>query len=241
MSSRKYLQERRQKEKQQNRNLTFLIGGGVILVVAALVYAVISSKEVNLRPKQIIQPEFLELDQFGLSGLGDPQAPVEIEVYSDFSCLHCADFALETNRLLADEYIKTGQVSLVFRTVGNLAEAPALQQAAEAAYCAGEQGSFWHFHDLIFANQVRLFTNRAANVSGTMRSFAEILALDIDQFEQCVEEWKYQELVAENWETATQLGTTGTPTFFINNLMLRGNQPYENFQAVIDQALAATQ
>lgn len=241
MNSRRYIQERRRKQARQNSYLMLIMVGGVVLVAAALIYAAITSSKVNLTAKQIIQPVFTELDQYDLSSLGDPQAPVRIEAYSDFSCSHCADFALGTNKILAEEYIKTGQVSLVFKTVGYLAEAPALQQAAEGAYCAGEQGSFWHFHDLIFANQIRLFTNRAADVSRTLRSFAEILALNIDQFETCVAEGKYQELVYANQTQANQLGVSGTPTFFINGVMLRGNQPYEMFQQAIEDALAASQ
>lgn len=239
MSSRKYIQERRQKRKRQNSALILIMAGGIVLVFAAVIYAVITSANVNLAPRQINQPQLTEVEQYDLSSLGNPQAPVIIEAYSNFSCSHCADFALDTGKLIEEEYIKTGQASLVFRTVGSSVEAPALQQAAEAAYCAGEQGSFWQFHDLIFANQVRLFTNRAANVSRTMRTFAELLTLNLGDFEECVAEGKYQELVSANQTQATQLGVTGTPTFFINGVMLRGNQPYEVFQQAIEDALVA--
>lgn len=239
MSSRKYLEERRQKSRRQNNVYLLIMAGGVVLVFAAVIIAILTSSRVNLPARQINQPALTELEQFDLSSLGNPQAPVVIEEYSDFGCAHCADFALETKKLIEEEYIKSGQVSLVFRTVGSLAQAPALQQAAESAYCAGEQGSFWHFHDLLFANQVRLFTNRTADVSRTMRSFAEMLELKLDEFEACVAEGKYQELVSEDQLKASQLGITGTPTFFINGVMLRGNQPYENFQQAIEEALAA--
>ena len=239
MSSRKYIEERRQKRKRQNSLLTLMMAGGVILVLGAVVYAIITSSNVKLRAGQIEKPEFSELDQFDLSGLGDPQAPIVIEEYSDFGCSHCADFALETKKLLEEEYIKTGQVSLVFRTVGFLAEAPALQQSAEAVYCAGEQGAFWDFHDLLFANQVKLFTNRAADISKSMETFADLLELDLDEFEGCIAEGKYQQLVSENQTAAANLGMTGTPYFVINGIILRGNQPIENFRQAIEEAQAA--
>lgn len=239
MSSREYLEKRRQKNKRQNSIYILIMAGGVVLVFAAVIYAIITSSRVNLTARQIERPALTELEQFDLSSLGDPQASVVIEEYSDFGCAHCADFALDTKKLIEEEYIKTGKAVLVFHTVGSLAQAPALQQAAESAYCAGEQESFWQFHDLLFANQVRLFTNRAADVSRTMRSFAEMLELKLDDFEVCVEEGKYQALVSADQLKASQLGVTGTPTFFINGVMLRGNQPYENFQQAIEEALAA--
>jgi protein-disulfide isomerase len=237
MSSRKYIQERRKKQKRQNTLLMLMMGGGVLLVFAAVIYAVLTSSRVNLSARQIKQPELTDLEQYDLSGLGDPDAPVLIEAYSDFSCSHCGDFALETAHILEDEYIESGQASMVFNAVGFLAEAPALQQAVEAAYCAGEQGEFWNFHDLIYANQVMLFTNRGADVSRTMESFAEILNLDLDEFGACVAEGKYQVLVEANQAEATQRGVTGTPTFFINGVKLVGNQPIENFRQAIEEAL----
>lgn len=241
MSSRKYIEERRQKRKRQNTLYTIIMGGGIVLVLAAVIIAVISSSNVNLKAGQIVQPEFTELEQFGLTGLGDPQAPVIIEEYSDFGCSFCADFALETKKLLEDEYIKSGQVALVFRTIGRLADAPALQQAAESVYCASEQGAFWDYHDLLFANQVKLFTNRSANISKTLETFADMLELDQGEFQACVAEGKYQQVVAENQVAAVDLGITGTPTFVINGVIMSGNQPFENFQQVIDQALAGSQ
>ena len=207
--------------------------------LAAVIYASVTSSNVNIRTRQIEQPEFTELEQFDLTGLGDPQAPVLIEEYSSFDCGHCGNFALETKKLLEEEYIKTGQVAIVFRSLGYLEGAPAIQQAVEAVHCAGEQGQFWNFHDLLFANQVRLFTNRTANISKTIETFAEILELNRSDFEICMAEGKYQELVNENREAASELGITGTPTFVINGVLLRGNQPYENFQNAIENALAA--
>ena len=238
MTSRKYIEERRQKRKKQNTLYTLIMVGGVVLVLAAVVFAFISSSNVNLKADQIVQPEFTELEQYGLVGLGDSQAPVIIEEYSDFGCSFCADFALETKKLLEDEYIKTGQVALVFRTIGHLADAPALQQAAEAVYSASEQGAFWDYHHLLFANQVKLFSNRSANISKTLETFADVLDLDEGDFRTCVAEGKYQQVVAENQTAAAGLGITGTPTFLINGVILRGNQPFENFQQVIDEALA---
>lgn len=220
--------------------LMLLMGGGVALVFAAVIFAVITSSRVNLSDRQIKKPELTEVEQYDISSLGDPEAPVVIEAYSDFSCSHCADFALNTADLLEEEYIKTGQATIVFKTVGFLAEIPVLQQAVESAYCAGEQGAFFQFHDLIFANQAQLFTNRTADISRTMRTFADILNLDLEDFDSCVLDVKYQALVSSNQAEAAEKGVTGTPTFFVNGVKLVGNQPYENFQQAIEAALAVS-
>lgn len=239
MSSRKYIEERRQKRNRQTRYLTMMMAGGVIMVLAAVIYASVTSSNVNIRSRQIEQPEFTTLEQFDLSGLGNPQAPVIIEEYSSFGCGHCGDFALETKKLLEEEYISTGQVAIIFRALEYLEGSTAIQQAVEAVYCAGEQGQFWNYHDLLFANQARLFSNRAANISKTVETFSELLDLNQSDFEACLTDGKYRQLVIENQASAQELGISGTPTFVVNGVLLRGNQPYENFQIAIENALAA--
>ena len=96
-------------------------------------------------------------------------------------------------------------------------------------------------HDLIFANQVRLFSNRTGDISKTMETFAEILELDVDQFKSCLADRKYKDLVASDELKARENDITGTPSFLINGVLYRGNQPFENFQQAIEQILVASE
>jgi protein-disulfide isomerase len=240
MSSRKKISQRRQKKQQQNLILGLILGGGVLLVIGAIAYAAITSSRVNLTARQIQVPDYTQAQQYDISGLGDPAAPVVIDVYSDFSCSHCAEFAADTEKLLEEQYIKTGKASLVYHTVGWGLEIPSVYQATESAYCAGEQGAFWQFHDLIFANQGNLFTSAGADLSKTMDTFAGMLDLDVDAFHSCLAQDRYRDVFVEDQAKAVDLGVTGTPTFYINGVELLGNQPFENFQQTIDQALAST-
>ncbi|MGB2955677.1 MAG: DsbA family protein [Anaerolineales bacterium] len=237
MSKRQLIEERRKKNRRQRTLMLTLMIGGLVIVAAAITVAFISGSRVNLSLNDIIQPDIdlpLLVDR---NTLGDPNAPVVIEEYSDFGCSHCADFALGTKKLIEQEYIESGQVYLVFHSVGGLLGSPATLQAAEGAYCAGDQDAFWPFHDIIFANQVALFQNRTADISGTLVQFAEILDLNPDQFETCLVERKYKELAAQDEVDATQKGINGTPTFIINGVDLIGNQPFEIFQQVIEEEL----
>jgi protein-disulfide isomerase len=239
MSTRKLIEERRQKKQRQNTILLLMMGGGLALVVAALVIAFITSSNVNISKWDIKVPEFTQVEQADFNGLGDPDAPVIIEEFSDFGCSHCADYALGTKKLIEETYVKTGQVYLVYHSVGGLLQSPATFQAAEAAYCAGDQDALWQFHDLIYANQARLFSNRTANISRTMETFAEMLGLDLEQFNSCLSARTYQSLVASDEVTARENGITGTPAFLINGVLYPGSQSFENFQLAIEQALAA--
>lgn len=230
MSSKQAIQERRKKRQRQNNIIIWIMGVGVVLVVSAIVYAIISAN-------QVVIPDQVAYQQSELSGLGDPSAPVVIHEFSDFGCSHCADFGLGTKKLLEEEFIDTGIVYLQFHSVGGLLGSAATLQAAEAAYCAGEQEEFWTFHDLVFTNQLNLFGNRAADNTSNLIEYAEILDLDLDQFESCLTNRTYQSLAAEDESLARQNGITGTPSFLVNGVLLRGNQPIENFRIAIEEAL----
>jgi protein-disulfide isomerase len=241
MSTRKFIEERRRKKQRQNTMLIIMMVGGLVLVVAAVVLAYISSNNVNIPLRNISVPNFSTIEEVDFNSLGDPNAPVIIEEFSDFGCSHCADFALETKKLIEEEYIESGQVYLVFHSVGALLSAPATFQAAEATYCAGDQDAFWPFHDLIFANQARLFNNRTADISRTMETFAEILELDVDVFNTCLVDGKYQSMVADDEILARSYEISATPAFLINGNLYVGNQPYENFQVAIETALLSSE
>ena len=238
MSKRQFIEERRKKNQRQRTLMLTLMIGGLLIVTAAITAAFISSSRVNLSLNDIVQPDIYIPILADRNALGDPNAPVVIEEYSDFGCSHCADFALGTKKLIEQEYIESGQVYLVFHSVGGLLGSPATLQAAEGAYCAADQNAFWPFHDMIFANQVVLFQNRNVDISRTLVQFAEILDLDPDQFETCLTERKYKELAVQDEISAAQQGIDGTPAFIVNGVMLRGNQPFESFQQVIEEELA---
>jgi len=238
MSKRQFIEERRKKNQRQRTLMLSLMIGGLLIVTAAITVAFISSSRVNISLNDIVQPDIDLPILADRNALGDPNAPVVIEEYSDFGCSHCADFALGTKNLIEQEYIESGQVYLVFHSVGGLLGSPATLQAAEGAYCAADQNAFWPFHDMIFANQVALFQNRNVDISRALVQFAEILEMDPDQFETCLTERKYKELAVQDEIGAAQKGIDGTPTFIVNGVMLRGNQPFESFQQVIEEELA---
>ena len=238
MSTKKLIEKRRKKNRRQKTLMLSLIIGGSVIMVGALVAAILSSGRVRISQKDLIQAEVNPSLIVDGNVLGSPDAPVVIEEYSDFGCSFCANFALETKKIIEETYIANGQVRLVFHSVGGLLKAPVTFQAAEAAYCAADQEAFWPYHDLLFINQLELFQNRSTDITPALKQIAAALELDADQFESCLENGTYQDLVAADEQNARQNGITGTPAFLINGVIVRGNQPLEVFQELIDEELA---
>jgi len=104
------------------------------------------------------------------------------------------------------------------------------QAAAEAANCAAEQGKFWEYHDKLFANQRALGRDQ-------LKQYAVDLGLSGDQFNGCLDGSKYAADVALDLSEGGSLGLTGTPAFFVNGRFLSGAQPFEVFQAIIEEEL----
>ncbi|MBI5297501.1 MAG: thioredoxin domain-containing protein [Chloroflexi bacterium] len=176
------------------------------------------------------------------NGAGDPNAPIKIEEYSDFQCPYCAVFSKQTEPYLLNAYVETGQVYFVYRSFGEFI-GPESRAAAEAAYCAGDQGKFWDMHDLLFANQtgenVGNFTNRRVT------AFAEKLELDMDVFTTCFNGGAYSSRVDQDGVDGRTAGVQATPSFVLSyvvdgqtrTVLIEGAQPFTEFQAKIETAL----
>ena len=110
--------------------------------------------------------------------------------------------------------------------------------AAEATECAGEQGRFWDYHDILFDNWAG--TNIGAYNYNNLVGFARILELDSEQFATCMNERRYVDRVRSDTEFAENNGVTSTPTVFVNGERVRGVD-FAPFRDAIEAALAATQ
>jgi protein-disulfide isomerase len=108
---------------------------------------------------------------------------------------------------------------------------PFAQKAAEASECADDQGNFWEYHDLLYANQSAIDVD-------SLKGYAGQLGLDTGTFDECLDEGKQSSEVEKDLEDGQASGVTGTPAFFINGELVSGAQPFTVFQQIIDQLLA---
>jgi protein-disulfide isomerase len=137
---------------------------------------------------------------------GPDDAPVTLVEYGDYECPHCGR-AHPVVKAVQREL--EGQLRFVFRNFP-LAEAhPHALLAAQAAEAAGAQGRFWEMHDMIFEHQDAL---EPQDIVG----YAELIGLDIAQFERDLEAGTYAKKVRDDFRSGVRSGVNGTPTFFVN-------------------------
>lgn len=135
--------------------------------------------------------------------------------------------------LLEAEYIDTGKLRFIVHPF--YLGSPDIALATEAAWCATDQGNFFEYEHALYENQ-GMALNR-----GTLTDLAASIGLDSDALSQCLSNGTHRADVENARQAAARRGVDSTPTFFINERRVEGNQPYEVFQGIIDQELAAAQ
>ena len=157
---------------------------------------------------------------------GLASAPIEMIEFSDFQCPYC----LRANPVV-DQVLGTygDRIHFVYRNYP-LPNHPNARPAAEAAQCANEQGTFWQYHDRLFANPAQLS-------DADLKQSASQLGLDSAKFNACFDGHKYKAAIDADIQAADELGVSGTPAFFINGRSITGAQPFEEFKRVIDEEL----
>lgn len=230
MSKRAELRAKREREKRQQGLILGLVITGVVLIITAIILLP------NLRPiGDIVLPERLERPMADGVAMGNPDAPVIIEEFSDFGCYYCGRFSRETEPALVENYIANGQVYFIYR---QFPLGPASIPVSEASYCAAEQNLFWDYHDVLFANQDENDPNALSE--RRLIAFAEGIGADVEEFERCLTEGRYKDAVQADYQAGRAAGIESTPTFFVNGLEISGAQPYAVFQEAIEAALLAS-
>jgi protein-disulfide isomerase len=158
---------------------------------------------------------------------GSPNAKVTMLEFSEFQCPYCSKVN-PTIKDLLNAYPNDLQIAFVHMPLDFHKDAPL---AAEAAMAAHEQGKFWEYHDLLFANQKAL-------KRPDLERFAEQVGLDMGKFRAALDSGKYTKAVDQNTADARAMGMSGTPSFAINGRKFVGAQPLDNFKKVIDEELA---
>ena len=171
----------------------------------------------------------------GSAILGDPSAPITIVEFGDYQCHQCYNWFHNTKPSITRDYIETGKANLVFVDMAFLGkDSP---KAAQASYCAEDQGMYWQYHDMLYISQESKIDGGWANTE-RLKAFAFNLGLDMELFESCLDSGKYSKRVQYNTQQARENGVRGTPGFFIvgpdGQQQIGGAQPFSVFKQILD-------
>jgi len=164
--------------------------------------------------------------------LGNPYAPVRVDVWEDFQCPFCRKFAQNQEMILRQNYIPIGQVLLVFHPYPILGPESVL--AAQAAECAASQGRFWDYHDKLFAEQHH--EDSGWFNPNNLDHWAAELGLDVSTFARCLDHGDQANEVAASVVQGQMQGVSWTPTVYVNDQKLEGVPSWEDLKQAIHAA-----
>ncbi|HVM97387.1 MAG TPA: thioredoxin domain-containing protein, partial [Candidatus Acidoferrales bacterium] len=164
--------------------------------------------------------------------LGSRDGPVTIVEFSDFGCGHCKVFHESLDEVLQ----RDGQgVRVVFRNFPLSSDCnssvssrihPDSCLAAIAAECAGEQGKFWEYHNLLFDHQEQQGREFLLQYAGRLH-------LDLNRFGECLGSPAARRRVEQDAQMGNDLSIDSTPTVFINGRTIKGALDPINLQKAL--------
>jgi protein-disulfide isomerase len=240
-SKRQAIREQRQKKQRQQRTITIL-GIGLVAVVFAALLIVPGIQRATAPVGTVIPITPRDLPQVDGVHMGDPNAPVKLDVYEDFQCPRCKDFSEQIEPSLVANDISTGKVYYTFKEfpfIDNSVPTQESHQAANASMCAADQNRFWDYHDMLFANWNGENQNNFSDKR--LVAFAEQLGLDMTKFNSCFNNNSFRDQINADLAEGQSIGVTGTPSVFVNGTEVApGFVPsYDQIQQAINDALSA--
>jgi protein-disulfide isomerase len=186
----------------------------------------------NTEPKSPTLPSLFTQDD---PTLGSLNATIQLVVFSDKQCPYCALFAPVIDEIKSD-WIDTGKVVVQYRDFplkGHQHSA----KAALAAWAAQNQGKYWEYHTLLYAGQADWSSLEDKPFMDILITYAEQLDLDLAKFRSDLQSQTGRDEAQQDLQDALAHGVTGTPTFFINGRIVKGNRNKETLEEWFNELL----
>lgn len=228
------------KRRKPARSKGLYIIGGVVLLAVVVVVALIAADSRPVDAGSYVTVEKQEWPMADGKALGAADAPVVVREFSDFQCPYCRQFHANIQDRLVEEYVTSGKVRFEYQHYividGNVGGTES-RNAAQASECAAEQGAFWDYKNMLFANQRGEGTG--AFTDPRLKAFAEALGLDSQKFNSCLNSSRAANNVTADEARGRALGVRGTPALYVNDQPVQNPLDYASVKAAIDAALAS--
>lgn len=221
-------------KRQDNSSIGLWLVGGAALIIALVVIVLVVNQ--NRASAPVAAPD-VPAEWVQKTALGNPAAPVTIQMWEDFLCPACQQWTSQVKPQIIEEYVKTGIARLEFHQFPLNQHAPGAQMGAQASLCAADQNQFWPFHDRLF--QAATTRGQAGLTYDSMLQYAADQGLDQATFTQCLNKLTHQDAIVESLNQATELSLSSTPSILINGKLMAAPFNYNELKAEIDAQAAA--
>ena len=221
--------------------MTVVIGGLGVVALAAFVLlqgGPATADTANLLTPGVPMPLALADGR----AIGKADAPVTLEVWTDFQCPVCGELARIVEPQLIARYVTSGTLRIVhhdaaFQGAKSSASYDESVEAGAGARCAADQGRYWPFQDWTFANQSG--ENKGAYADARLRSIATAAGLDVTAWDACRVTGEQQAAVRSDTAQALAGGVNASPTMTLNGQTIVGLRSATELGLMIEAAAAA--
>jgi len=239
---------RTEKRRINKKALIAGIGLAIVMIGGAVVAVFINSPSTALNKNdnsEVIQRIVAPVSEnVPVLASKNGSSNVTMVEFGDYQCQYCARFHNETMDQIMSNFVNTGELRFVFKdfVINDLPSDRASTLAAEASYCAADQGKYWQYHDELYDNSRG--ENTGWVTEDSLKQFATRIGIqDIPKFSGCLENHTYRDLVEANTQLANGIGLRSAPSFVIISnetvpIAIEGAQPYTVLKQAIDDVLA---
>jgi len=199
-SQRELIKKTKLAEKKRNKTIT------IVVVVVAVMLAL----SIWLLPRLgVDKSAYAQQDRFSV---GDPNAPVKVVEYSNYTCSHCKTFALNSEEAFVEKYVDSGKVFFTFQNFPFQGDTTG--PAVAASHCAADQNAFWQYKKQLFT-----YAGYPGGFdTNSLYDYAGRVGMDRDTFKACFESAETQAKIESDRAEALAQGISATPTFVVNGL-----------------------
>ncbi len=160
---------------------------------------------------------------------GNPEGDIVMVEFSDYRCGYCKKAYPDVNALLE----KDGNIKLIVKEFPILGDASVLagRFALATKYVAGEDKYKEVHHALMAA--------RADITEGYLRRLAGDFDIDADAVFAALESDEVNAELQANYELAQAMQISGTPSFVMEDMLLRGYVPYDAMVEIVAEVREA--
>lgn len=165
--------------------------------------------------------------------IGSDDAIVKVVEFSDFANPADAQFYKNVISQMIKDY--GDKIQFSFKNYFLPTSTQSLS-AALASECANEQGKFLPYAEKLYSSQA--VWSKLKDATGMLKSYAAGLGLNYANFNQCLNDKKYQDHLIQVSTEGQNFGVNETPSIFIGTDVQTGVAKYDDIKKVIDEQLA---
>ena len=206
-----------------------------VIILAVALIGLVAWQRLAPGPSDLPAPFAGDFELQDQPVIGNPDAPVTIVAFEDFKCPVCRAFEEDAYPQIMRELVDTGQAKLHFMNFQFIG--PDSTTAGIAGECAYSQNpaAFWTYKAYIYRSQGPESETWATPDHLVNLARENVPALDADALAACIEERRFENAVAADYELGQRAGVDATPTLFVNGQKLE-SWDYATVEAAVTEA-----